>query len=209
MHHMFTPAGKKGSGFQLFLPVTCILHSKQESSRSTDNQDISIATQTALELAGDNISDDTGIKKSVALEKSKMETKKQKLKYELCLDDRDIDDTMTVDTQLKILEEIRQQKEFTQRLKGSTSSENYRATSTDQKFMQQNAQYHIPLHSGCSDSPILQAGEMEPLGHHLHVDRQEQQKYEDKGLQVAKQIGSPVTTFHSSSGKKNYLLILC
>lgn len=34
MHHMFTPSGKKGKEFQLFLPHTCIL----KSSHSIDNQ---------------------------------------------------------------------------------------------------------------------------------------------------------------------------
>ena len=108
---MFTPSGKRGHDFQLFLPCTCILNSKQDGSQSTDNQDMSIITQGAVKFAGsDNIPNEIKQQQAAAYEKIKMKAIKQKAKKELKLDDHDIDDTMNVDTQKKILDEIKRQK---------------------------------------------------------------------------------------------------
>ena len=186
---MFTPSSNKGKKYQLFLPFSVILMSNEETFHGKDKQDMSISTQATLKPAENNIRK----QQAVTLKK---EADRQKAKEELKLDDRDIDDTMDPDMQLKIFEEIcKQRRETIQQLKGrKTSSESNSAMlypSTDQKCIQQSDQRYIPPSIEHPYQPILRAGEMGPLGHHLHVDRQEKQEHEDRDLQSSRQIHIP------------------
>ena len=144
MHHMFTPSGRKGKEYQLFLPLTCILKvNPQNLGGQVEEQ------QTAI------------------LEKSKKEADKVKVKGILKLDEKDIDDTMNTETQQEILEKIKQARS-NQRSQGGASSHSDSPQAADQKFSRQNVQHYIhpgsehsyPL-SVSPGSTILRAGEME------------------------------------------------
>lgn len=107
MYHMFTPSGRRGREHQLFLPFKVILSSKPENSQ---NQEVSITTQIAMKYAGRQVSDDIREQQAAALEKNKKEANKLKAKHVLKLDERDIDDTMNVETQKEILSKIKQKR---------------------------------------------------------------------------------------------------
>ena len=185
MHHIFTPSCKKGQEFQLFLPFNCILNSNQEGSQNTNNQEMSITTEVALNLAGsDNLPDKIRDEQAAAFEKSRREAYKQRAKRELELDDRDIDFYMIVDTQKKILDEIEQQKRGNQQPPGGVSSHKSKPSDGAHQVYNQlsgvnrqqmqnlpadNNQHPEPNQERNADfrcpadaSPILRAGEMAP-----------------------------------------------
>ena len=98
---MFTPSGRKGKEYQLFLPLTCILKANPQNS---DGQDVSMTKQATLKSEPASI----GEQQAAILENYKMEVDRVKVKGILKLDERDIDNTMSPETQQRILEGIKQ-----------------------------------------------------------------------------------------------------
>ena len=107
MYNVFIPSGRRGKEYQLFLPSRAILSSKPKNSES---QEVPVSTQVAVKYAGNDrqVPDDIREQQTAALEKNKKEADKQRAKHVLKLDERDIDDTMSVETQRKILSKIKQ-----------------------------------------------------------------------------------------------------
>ena len=139
---MFTPSGRKGKEYQLFLPCTCILKANPQNSDDQVGQYGTFEEQQAA-----------------ILEKCKKEVDKVKVKNILKLDVRDIDDTMSLESQKKILEKIKQASN-NQRSQDGSSPHSDSPQAADQKSGPQNVQHNI--HPGSEHSyPPLRAREME------------------------------------------------
>ena len=118
MHTCFTPSAKPGRNYQLFLPFHCFL--KEEASQnvggssiSQGKEDLSLTVQLTNKFAKEENESPGSYKDHQAkvLEESKKVAKKKFAMKELSLQDKDVDDTMSVEAQAKILEDIRKQKD--------------------------------------------------------------------------------------------------
>ena len=159
MHHMFTPSGKKGRDYQLFLPYNCILSEISENSQSVGGP--TITTQVAMKYAGNDrqVPDDIREQQAAALERSKKEADKQKAKHVLKLDERDIDDTMNFEMQQKIMDKIKQKRESipTQQGSGAHHSQGGKSDGNEKTNTQQNFQRNQKFY-GASEQLAHQSG---------------------------------------------------
>ena len=174
LYHMFTPSARKGKEYQLFLPFACILPDEQNAGC----QEASIPTQ--LYIDEKSVPDEVKKQQDLALKQIERETHKQRAKDVLKLDERDIDDTMTVKTQQEIYDKIKQQRRSNQRHQHSGTH----SQGDSQKLYQGNdlicshvKPFYPQINPAVSPSHqgILRAGDIslgnegQPSWHHPHA----------------------------------------